>query len=69
MTRAERTIDNLINGNLSDAKTLAKGVSFTLLEHTAREAGMSSVRATKAAVYLTCRESDRQDAFQAYCDA
>lgn len=57
-------IENLINGNLTDAKRQAKRYSegtirFALIEH-----GFSVVRATLAAAYLK-----GSDCWQAYCDA
>ena len=61
-------IENLINGNLTDAKRLAKRHSFTLLRYSAEEEfGMSSEKAAAAAAYLTSDEASRERCWQAWC--
>lgn len=61
----KRILENLINGNLADAKKQARHFSaFTLRGYFEDEGGMSRDRAALAADYLKgC------GTFQAYCDA
>jgi hypothetical protein len=57
-------IDNLINGNLRDAKRLAKRHSLgVLLSHMIQQLGWSADRSLAAAYYLKGMSS-----FQDYCN-
>jgi hypothetical protein len=61
-------IENLINGNLTDAKRLAKRHSFTLLRYSAEEEFcFSSEKAVAAAAYLKSDEVSRELAWKAWC--
>ena len=57
-------IENLINGNLTDAKEQAKQVEFWSLARAAQSYFPSRNKAIMAAAYLKGRAT-----FQAYCDA
>lgn len=60
----ERTFENLINGNLKDAKKCAMRHSYESIIDYAREfLGWTETKATKAAAYLKGYGS-----FQRYCD-
>lgn len=63
-------IENLINGNLSDSRRLAKRHSFTMLRATAEEGfGMSKNKAVAAAAYLKADEVSRESAWREWCAA
>jgi hypothetical protein len=65
MNRLEQTIDDLINGNLGDARKRAKTIStLKLIKGFQELAGYSIGKAAKAVKYLKTGEG-----FQEYCDA
>lgn len=57
-------IENLINGNLTDAKAQAKRHALFDIARAALDFGMTRNKAIMAAAYLKGRAT-----FQAYCDA
>lgn len=57
-------IDNLVNGNLTDAKRQAKKFGKLAIAKHLREIGWSADKSGKAARYLKTGEG-----FQDYCDA
>lgn len=58
-------IENLINGNLTDARKQAKRKSFAaIVDYLHLNCGWSTDRSNKAAIYLKTGEG-----WQAYCDA
>lgn len=57
-------IESLLNGNLAEAKAMAKRYSLSDLARTAFECGLSRNQAFMAASFLKGRCT-----FQAYCDA
>ena len=57
-------IENLINGNLTDAKEQAKRYALFAIASAAMSYGMTRNKAIMAAAYLKGRAT-----FQAYCDA
>jgi len=64
-SKAEKVLSDLVNGNLQDAKRLAREVSADALSDCARwEFGWSTERAHYAILYLKCGGT-----FQRYCDA
>ena len=66
-THLDRIVDNLLNGNLTDAKRQAKRASyFGLFEHLYRHLGWSHAKAKAAVLYL---KRPANATFQAYCDA
>lgn len=61
----QNLIDNLINGNLTDARKLAKRHKLgAIVEFCERELGWTLAKAYRAAVYLKTGEG-----FQAFSDA
>lgn len=61
----QNVFENLINGNLADAKRLARRFSVPVLyAYALREYGWAAARAAAAVHFLKCKGS-----FQAYCDA
>lgn len=60
----QNMIQNLLNGNLSDARGQAKRYSYDKINLYLLELGWSSIRASAAAHYLKTGHG-----FQAYCDA
>lgn len=61
-----RIADNLVNGNLTDAKKQAKRVSFAELQLGFRAFGWGEVHAAAAALYL---KHPSPTTWQRYCDA
>lgn len=60
-------LNNLVNGNLTDAKEGAKKYDLThLASYFRRNGGMSFAKAAKAARYL---KFPSEETFQSYCDA
>ena len=57
-------IENLVNGNLTDAKEQAKRYALFAIASAAMSYGMTRNKAVMAAAYLKGRAT-----FQAYCDA
>ena len=63
-TKMQRLADNLINGNLADARHQAKRYSFTTIwEWLVNDLGWTVEKSILAARYLKTGEN-----FQAYCD-
>lgn len=64
MTKIERIIDDLVNGNLTDAKEQAKNLSRPKIKQFCLDFGWSENKAEAAANYLKGKIT-----FQTYCDA
>jgi hypothetical protein len=63
----QRITENLVNGNLTDAKQQAKRVSYAALKLAlVSGSGWSESKATAAASYL---KNASNETFQQYCDA
>ncbi len=65
--KIENVVNNLINGNLKDAKHGAKRHGFWSLRDALKEAGHSEAKAEAGAAYL--KEAEGNATWQDYCDA
>ena len=64
MNSIEKTVDDLINGNLTDARRRAKNLGAVKLIEAFQEIGWTAEKAVLATKYLKTGNG-----FQAYCDA
>lgn len=71
-TRINESMINLINGNLADARRLAKGISkqaIVIYAYQDLMRGWSLDKARAAAEYLKASDATKGALFQRYCDA